>query len=301
MSSGRRTLLAVVLVVSVALAGCSGVGGGGDGAEPAGIEADDAPGDKDGATATGSTATADQTADSGGSSPVAVRRAVVRTGHVTLGVDRYGAARADLTGAARSLGGFASDSSQTVHRRGNRTWTTGTVTYRVPSENFSAFVARVKGTGTVRSSETDSTEVSDRLVDLKARLASLRAQRQRLRGLYSNASDTEDVLAVEDRLSSVQAEIERLEATQRSLQRRVALSTVTVELREPRSEPDPETGTGPPPLAERSPVTAFLASIGGAVTAAKALVVLGAYLAPYLLVFGLPIGAVLALAYRRRD
>jgi len=302
MSPNRRSLLTVGAVVLVALAGCggAGLGGGGDAdAAPTTAARDGGDGGADaGAPATGA-GDADEDGDT--APAVEVRRAVVRTGRIALEVDRYGAARANLTATSRSLGGFVSDSTQTVHRRENSTWTTGTITYRVPSENFSAFVARVKARGAVQSSETSSTDVSDRLVDLEARLANLRAQRERLRGLYRNASDTDDVLAVEDRLSAVQADIERLEARRQSLQRRVALSTVTVELREPRPDPEPETTAGPPPLAERSPLTAFLASVDGAVTAAKAVIVVLAYLAPYLFVFGLPLGAVVALAYRRRD
>jgi hypothetical protein len=45
---------------------------------------------------------------------------------------------------------------------------------------------------------------------------------------------------------------------------------------------------------------AFLSSVGGVVTTLRALVVALAYLGPYLLVFGLPVGAVGYVVYRRR-
>lgn len=306
MPSTRRTLVLVVAALLVALAGCGGAApGGGDGAEAPreATAADGGAGAPDGGDG-GDAAPTDAQAESGEPPAVQVRRAVVRTGHVALRVEEYDAARADLTAEVRALGGFVSDSGQEVHRRGNRTWTTGTVTYRVPSENFSAAVAGAKAAGEVRSSETSSKDVSDRLVDLEARLGNLRAQRERLRALYRNASDTGEVLEVERRLSEVQGRIERLEAQQRSLERRVALSTLTVRLAEPEPEVErASTEEGPPPLAERSAVAAFLASIDGVVVTVRALAVATAYLLPYLAVFGLPLGgaAVLVARYRNRD
>lgn len=52
------------------------------------------------------------------------------------------------------------------------------------------------------------------LVDIDARLSSLRRQRERLRTLHGRANDTEAVLAVQRRLTEVQTELERLTAEQ---------------------------------------------------------------------------------------
>jgi hypothetical protein len=294
----RRTLVPIVAALLVALAGCGGAAtaGGGDEAPEARQTVTESAGDGgDGARRTGTQA------ESGDGPAVQVRRAVVRTGHVRLRVEEYDAARTTLTAEMGALSGFVSDSSQEVHRRGNRTWTTGTVTYRVPSGNFSAAVARAKAAGEVRSSETSSEDVSDQLVDLEARLSNLRAQRERLRALYHNASDTGDVLEVEQRLSEVQGRIERLEAQKRSLERRVALSTLTVDLAEPEPDVERTSTEEAPPLAERSALAALFASVDGVVTTLRALTVATAYLLPYLVVFGLPLGGVAVLVARYRD
>lgn len=151
--------------------------------------------------------------------------------------------------------------------------------------------------GTVLDASRDTRDVTDQLVDINARLRNLRARRDRLRGLYRNASDTDAVLDVEERLSEVQTEIERLEARKKSLQRQVALSTITVELREPTPDPDPVEreqwyDTGIP--------AAFLESVDGVVVVARALVVGAAYALPYLLVFGVPLVAAVGIVRRRR-
>jgi hypothetical protein len=152
----------------------------------------------------------------------------------------------------------------------------------------------VNDSGTVVSAQQNVEDVTDQVVDLEARLRTLRAERDRLRELYQEANSTEEVLAVEERLSEVQTEIERAEARLASLERRVALSTVTVEIREPRPGAPPEGAWYDTPLVE-----AFLASVNGVVVTTRALAVATAYAAPYLLAFGLPPVAGVALAWRR--
>ena len=186
---------------------------------------------------------------------------------------------------------------------GRSTTTRGRVSVivRVPSENFDALVADARALGRVESAETNSRDVSDQLVDIEARLESLRAERDQLRTLYRQANTTDDVLAVQRELSDVQREIERLEAHQRSLEDRVAYSTLTLRLEEPRPRPDQ---VAPDRWYDTPVVAAFLESISGVVVVARALVVGFAYAVPYLVVFGVPAafvgGAVLRCGRRFR-
>lgn len=227
--------------------------------------------------------------------PATEQRQVIYTGNVVLQVDDFASARQNLTAAARDQGGFVSDSRARLHDAEDTTYRTGVVVLRVPRENFSTLMAHVEAGGTVRNSETSSQDVTDQLVDIEARLESLRTQRDRLRDLYASANDTEAVLAVERRLSEVQTEIERLEARQQSLQRQVAFSTITVELREDRPEPEVER------WYDVGVIGAFLASVDGVGATLRALSVGFAYALPYLFVFGAPVGAVAVVWRRRRN
>jgi len=302
--TGRRTCVGLALVVLVLTAGCSGgaqlAGGDGDGGQQSGPEVDVA-------ASGGATAMAEpeerESGEDGGSAgqadgPAQVRdRSIIRTGQVRLRVDDFDATQRNLTRSVRRYGGFVSDSSVEVARADNATYKSGTLVLRVPRENFSALLTRTQTAGEVESVNRNSEDVTDQLVDMNARLENLRAERERLRQLYRNASDTEDVLAVEERLSDVQGEIERLEARQQSLQRRVALSTVRVELREPRPvlRPDTDRWFDTPVLA------ALLQSVDGALTSLRALVVAGAYGLPYAVVYGpLVVGAAFGVRRLRR-
>jgi hypothetical protein len=288
-----RTRTTALLALLVLVAGCSGagVGGGSDlGAGAQGAEMR-ASGGGDGAARSVET---DGGGDGGDPIAQARNRQLIHTATVELEVADYDRARGELTAAARERGGFVADADERRQTAAGGNFTTGTVTYRVPADEFESFLAAANETGTVVASQQNTEDVTEQVVDLEARLRTLRAQRDRLRELYGRANDTEEVLAVERRLSEVQTEIERAEARRASLERRVALSTVTVALREPRPGAPPEGAWYDTPLVE-----AFLASVNGVVVTVRALAVAGAYAAPYLLAFGLPPVAGVALAWRR--
>lgn len=296
-------VLSLVLAGLVVLAGCGGAGGGDAGVagtEPIEREAaGGADGDGGDAAAGAPTATpalAEDADTDGKSQDFARQRSLIRTGRLELEVADFESARTNLTATTESYGGFVSDSQRELHRVDNETYITGVVVLRVPRENFSALLTRAEAEGTVLSADTEVQDVTDQLVDINARLDNLRAERDQLRTLYRRANDTEDVLAVQRRLSDVQEEIERLEARKQSLERRVALSTIRVELREPRPEPEPE------PMEQwydEPVVSAFLESVDGVVVTLRAIVVLGAYALPYIAVFGIPL-LVIGFLWRRR-
>jgi hypothetical protein len=305
-----RAVAAVALALLAVTAGCSGAGndsgtqlsgGGGDGAEPERADAPATAAESGGSGGDGGdggeAAKAAESATGRSVASLQSERLLVRNGQAEVRVDSFDEARRRLTRAAERDGGFVSDTSQQVHTRYNQSWTTGEVVLRVPSENFTAVFEAAKGVGEVQSASVETTDVTDRVVDLRARLENLRAERERLRTLYEDAEDTESVLQVQRRLSDVQGEIERTEAQLRNLENRVAFSTIRVRLAEP--EPDPGPAAVPDRWYDTPLASAFLESLSGVVTVVRAIAVGAAYVAPYLVVFGSPLAAG-AVLYRRR-
>ena len=290
----RHWLLPVALALLIALAGCSG--GADSAAQEATVSGDSEYEDSNSETK----AAASDTEYQGQETDYRMnQRELIRTGTVSVRVDSYDDARRNLTQATRRFGGFVSDSSEQVHTRDNRTWTTGKVVLRVPKENFSALLSRAKQAGEVEQANTNTKDVTGRLVDIEARLKNLKAQRDRLRDLYEEANDTENVLAVQERLSEVQSEIERLEAQRKSLKQQVAYSTITVKLHEERPERN-STDTDEKQWYETGLLSAFTASIHGVEIVLRSLAVAAAYGMPFVLAFGLPLGGGYAV-WRRRN
>lgn len=288
MATTKRTVTVLALVFLILLSGCSASDLGGTESVRSNTGGDS--GSK--SSTTGSDA-AETTSDV--QSNAHAQQALIRTGFVRSQVTDFDAARTNLTQAVQSYGGFVSDSSEGVSGSEDRRWTSGRVVYRVPAKNFSTFFERVKQEGNVRRAKTNTTDVTDRVVDLEARLKNLRAQRDRLRKLYDQANDTESVLAVGERLSTVQGKIERLKAQRRALENQITYATVTVEL----NEPSP-TREKPKQWYETGILDAFVSSVNGVIVAVRALFVGGAYATPYLIVFGLPLLGIITVLRRRR-
>jgi hypothetical protein len=290
----RRRILAVGIVALVLLAGCAGAGGDGGRAAPQ----SGSTGGGDGGDAAGAPEPREDQQSGGdgstGANAAVQNRAIIRTGTVRIEVENATTTRDHLEERVATLGGYTSGSELRVNSRDNQTWQEGYLVVRVPSENFSRMIEATRASGTVQSESTETEDVTDQLVDLEARLENLRAERDRLRTLYNRSNSTEDVLAVQERLSDVQGEIERLEAQQRSLENRVAYSTLRIELQEPQPE---FTRNEVTPFHEQSPLSALNNSIATLVVAFRTLLIAGVIALPWLAVALLPVGAV-ALSVR---
>jgi len=295
-----RRFLTVLVVALVLLAGCAGADSDTGGEAADGTVAQQSGGDAgdggDGGAGGERPEQSGSDAGAGGDANAAVQeRAIIRTGTVRLEVENATTSRETLQTRARELGGYTAGSELTRHRRNNATWKEGYLVVRVPSENFSAMQDGASAQGVVRSENTETEDVTDQLVDLNARLENLRAERDQLRRIYNRSNSTEDVLAVQERLSDVQGEIERLEAQKRSLEDRVAYSTLRIELREPQPEGTTREVT---PFHEQSPLSALNNSVATLVQVLRTLFLLAVIAAPWLAVAAIPVGIAGVLVHR---
>lgn len=277
-------LVAVALACLLLLAGCAG---GANDAGPTGYQAADGGDELDQERATGEPVEEQADVSAGD-------RKRVYTAELTVRVAEFDTSRANLTGMVESHGGYIGNSQISTTERDNETYRDGQFTYRVPTENYTEFVEAVTTEGVVLYETENVDDVTEKHADLTARLENLREERDRLRELYEQANDTEEVLLVEERLSDVQGEIERTEARLETLENRIAYATVTVELREERPDTEPDRDR----WYDTGVVSAFLDSVDGALVALRALVVGIAYALPYLIAFGVPM-AVLTVGFSR--
>lgn len=171
--------------------------------------------------------------------PEAPERRLIRNGHVTVEVERIEPAVEQIQVLAAALGGHVSHVSM---QTGAGQFRRATVTIRIPAERFDEATAGVRPLGTVERLDISVEDVTEQYTDLEARLTNARRLEERLlRLLETRAGTLEQVLAAERELSRVRTEIERYDGRLRQLASRVALSTLTVMVREPR----PILGTQP--------------------------------------------------------
>ena len=103
---------------------------------------------------------------------------------------------------------------------------------RVPTASLDNFLKSLVAVGTTVQSRESATDVSDQYYDAQTHLTSLEMQLTRLQEMLLNASDTEDLLSIHDRIQEVEYEIEYLKGTIQGLDSQISYSKVTVDLTE---------------------------------------------------------------------
>lgn len=211
----------------------SGGGGGGvisvgaPDALPADVPAGEAMG---GATGMDGTKTGGIIASTGSTLYLPTGPSIIKYGDIALvlEVGGFDDAFEGVSAVAARYGGFVLGSTVSGGERRS-----GFVTIRVRSEDFDRAMADLRRLGDVESESVSGQDVSMQVVDLEARLASWKAQREVLLRLMDQAKTVSDTLKVQTELQTVQMNIEQIDAELTYLQDQVDLSSINVALREP--------------------------------------------------------------------
>jgi hypothetical protein len=184
-------VLAVPLLAVVALlAGCS-AGGSSPAAGPAEDRGEVAP----------APASGEVPGDVGSS----LDRKIARTATISLVIDDVAATAAQLRGVAQSVGGIVTDEllQLPVPDDASRPWgTTSTVVLSVPATALDRTLDLVAGLGEVTDRTISSTDVTDEVVDVDARVTTMRESIARLQELMDRAGSVSEIARVESELAA---------------------------------------------------------------------------------------------------
>jgi hypothetical protein len=275
--SRTTAALAAVLAAGIALSGCS-AGADYSGASDGGSTAERAPLAVDAA----------DTASDGEQNAAAADQALVITGTVTITADDPIAASEKATAIARAAGGRVDARTEYAPRDGDAG--SATLTLRVPADAVEDVRDQLKQLGTVEETDFSSVDVGTQQRDLDTRITTLRASIARYTSWLADADTTADLIQLEQAIAERQNELESLEAQQRALDVKVAMSTITLQLRSVALAPPPD---GPDNFWEGVVVgwNGFVAFWGGVAVA------LGVGL-PWLVVLGVVLTVVVLLVRR---
>lgn len=266
----RVAMFLTVLLVAALVAACATQGTGDAGAaqderglvgeEPVGAEAADGLEDTD--AGSGGEATTGDGPENGDMTAVIAQQRIIKTGEISLEVERVATAVAEVRALATRLGGYVGDShAGTVDE-------SATLTLRIPADRFAdALVALHELGGEVIAEATREEDVTTQIVDLEARIANLEASEASYRVLLERAQRIDDVLAVQSRLDEVRMQIEQLKAQLENVTGRADLSTLTVTL-VPQPTPVQVQADAWDPQAELDGAIASLVGIGQALLTA---------------------------------
>lgn len=173
---------------------------------------------------------------------------------------------------ADSLGGFVSSSAVNETEKGE---SAGTITLRVPSQNFQTARSRLKELGKVVAEDQSGQDVTKEFVDLQARLRHAQVQETFFLRLLDRAEGIGELVQVQGQLSEIQLQMEQIQGQLKYLEDQTSFSTVSVRIFEPGGLlTKPEGGLAK--AGERS-VDGFQSVVGG-------MVVSFGWLAPFALV-----------------
>lgn len=159
------------------------------------------------------------------------QRMIIKTGSLSLDIEKYDDAEVKILEIVKSQGGFVSKSNNTVNASGSKS---GTITVKVPADKFDLLVSEISKIGKVVNQNIQASDVTEEYVDLESRLKTQKELEQRLiKLLDEKAVKLSDVIEIEEKLASVRQKIESIEGKMKLLKSQSDLSTLTINVYEP--------------------------------------------------------------------
>jgi Domain of unknown function (DUF4349)/Putative zinc-finger len=160
---------------------------------------------------------------------------IARSASVSVVVKDFAASRQSLDVLLARHRGYSAQLNVYTPENGPRSLQ---ASLRVPAPELSSAVSDIKALGRVENESQSGEEVTRQHADLVNRLKTARETEQRFRGiLQQRTGNVAEVLQVEEGIARVRGDIERMEAEQKALERRVDFATVELQLTEEYKAP----------------------------------------------------------------
>ncbi len=158
-------------------------------------------------------------------------RKIIRNAEFTIESKNPTEDQHKIQAIAESLGGFVVTSE---FQQSSAYLSKVNIIVRVPSAQFQVATDKIRGTGNqVLREKISGQDVTEEYVDLEAQLRAKKALEAQFLEIMKQAKKVEDALSVQEKLSEVRTEIERVEGRRRYLENQAALSTINVTLQTP--------------------------------------------------------------------
>jgi hypothetical protein len=229
MNRSLAALAAALLAASLAVAGCGAGSSSNDSTASSaqrGAAAADAGGnEKSSASGSGSSSGTSKTAN-------LVQSYVVRTATLTVEAKNVPDALAKARTLVDGAGGYVGDESTSLDAAGREH---SRVQLKVPPADYERLLEDLAGLGKLTDRKVNAEDVTSQVVDVQSRIKSQQTSVARLRELMNRAVKLSDVVTLEGELSTREADLEALQAQQKSLKERTDMATVTLVLTEPEA------------------------------------------------------------------
>jgi len=230
----------VVFVIVVAAAACGGASSGSGGSTSGNLGSRStgaAPNTQAGQPSKSSVQPGGATTVPNESVPALQGPPVIRTGQlaITVGSGLFDSKLADVRRLVENEGGYIAGTdaqAPPADNASNAQIRTGVISFMVPAAHFDDTIDQLSKVGKVQSVHITGTDVSAQYVDLNARLVNAEAQLEAMRALLAKAQNINDIIAVQNQIGQITAQIEQLKGQIKYLDDNTSYSTVSVTLTE---------------------------------------------------------------------
>ena len=158
-------------------------------------------------------------------------RKLIKNVDLTVETDNLDTMLANLEGRINEYNGYIEYSY--INNDGSYSYSkNASLNVRIPAVKLDEFLNTIGEISNVLNKSVNVTDITLQYVDTEARKDSLKTQEKRLLELMEEAETIEDIIAIEERLSNVQYELESAERQMRTYDNQVDYSTVYININE---------------------------------------------------------------------
>ena len=173
----------------------------------------------------------DSVPNENGEAPQKNNEKIIKTVEAYVMTKEYDKYIDSLTASVTANGGYIENSDANMGGYGN-TNRHSVYKLRIPADKLAAFMLSAEENGKITSKTETQQNVTLEYVDVESRISAYETEKETLTGLLEKAASLENVLAIQERLSEVNYQIENYTAQLRVLENRVSYSTVTLHINE---------------------------------------------------------------------
>lgn len=166
-----------------------------------------------------------------GETPHTNNEKIIKTVEAYVQTKEYDKYISGLTANVAANGGYIEKSDENMggYYNSNRH---STYVLRIPADKLDTFMVSAEENGKITSKTETQQNVTLEYVDIESRISAYKTEKGTLTNLLEKAASLENVLAIQERLSEVNYQIENYTAQLRVLENRVSYSTVTLHISE---------------------------------------------------------------------
>ncbi|MDR3238847.1 MAG: DUF4349 domain-containing protein [Clostridiales bacterium] len=173
-------------------------------------------------------------ADWGGTSNAGQPAKIIQSGNVSLNTKKFDETCENIKSLTNDCGGYMENAQlytepEDRYRQAYRVYN---VTLRVPADQFTAVKRQAESLGELINSHESAKNVSGEYYNLSDRLQTKTIQEERLLSMIDRSEQVDDLLALEQRLGQIRADVERFKTRMNQIDQLSSYATLSIYLQE---------------------------------------------------------------------